>query len=425
MDGQDTLSPPVCSDTVLLSWWRLRRVKGLGNITLNEVRHALASPHDLPDCTRNDLIGLGLPPDAVDAWLHDPSLSSGFDQLTQWCSVPGQGVLLAGTGAYPEPLSALRDAPIFLWYRGNLNALNQQGIAMVGSRGATPGAIEWTQDNAAALAGSGITVVSGLALGIDGAAHLGAVQDGGATIAVMGTGPDIIYPAKHRALAGNIIHNGLLLSEFPPGTRAQARHFPSRNRIISGLSCATVVVEAGIKSGTMITARLAADQGRDVLAVPGALANPLSAGPHQLIREGAMLVENADQILDTIMPLGQPSLPGMRPSYQGSAYGNLSSGNLTSDNLSPSAAALKPQATNTQSSNTQSSNTQGPNKQSPASSAPEEVPDLLNHIDFNPTPIDIIALRSTRTIPELMGELLQLELDGWLQQAPGGYCRQR
>ena len=116
-----------------------------------------------------------------------------------------------------------------------------------------------------------------------------------------------------------------------------------------------------------ITARLAADQGRDVLAVPGALANPLSAGPHQLIREGAMLVENADQILDTIMPLGQSSLPGMRPSYQWSAYGNLSSGNLTSDNLRPSAAALKPQATNTQ---------------SPASSAPEELPDLLNHIDF-------------------------------------------
>jgi DNA processing protein len=415
MDGQDTLSPPVCSDTVLLSWWRLRRVKGLGNITLNEVRHALASPHDLPDCTRNDLIGLGLPPDAVDAWLHDPSLSSGFDQLTQWCSVSGQGVLLAGTGAYPESLSALRDAPIFLWYRGNLNALRQQGIAMVGSRGATPGAIEWTQNTAAALAGSGITVVSGLALGIDGAAHLGAVQEGGATIAVMGTGPDIIYPARHRALADNIIHNGLLLSEFPPGTRAQARHFPSRNRIISGLSCATVVVEAGIKSGTMITARLAADQGRDVLAVPGALANPLSAGPHQLIREGAMLVENADQILDTIMPLGQPSLPGMRPSYQGADYSNLSFDNLTSDNLSPSAAALK----------TQSSNTQSPDIQSPVSSAPEELPDLLNHIDFNPTPIDVIALRSTRTIPELMGELLQLELDGWLQQAPGGYCRQR
>jgi DNA processing protein len=176
-----------------------------------------------------------------------------------------------------------------------------------------------------------------------------------------------------------------------------------------------VVVEAGIKSGTMITARLAADQGRDVLAVPGALANPLSAGPHQLIREGAMLVENAAQILDAIMPLGQPSLPGMRPSYQGSAYGSISSGHLTSDNLSsgslgPSAEAPKAQTPNTQSS---------------TSSAPEELPDLLNHIDFNPTPIDVIALRSTRTIPELMGELLQLELDGWLQQAPGGYCRQR
>lgn len=390
MDGQDTALTNAYSETTLHSWWRLRRVQGLGNISLNEVRNHLASPHDLPECNRDDLIAFGLSPNLAEAWLHDPSLSNGFHLLTQWCSVPGQGVLLAGTSIYPESLGILRDAPIFIWYRGNLNALDQECIAMVGSRGATPGAVEWTQNTAAALARSGITVVSGLALGIDGAAHLGAVQEGGSTIAVMGTGPDIIYPAKHRELADNIITNGLLLSEFPPGTRAQARHFPSRNRIISGLSCSTVIVEARIKSGTMITARLAADQGRDVLAVPGAIANPLSAGPHQLIREGAILVENAAQILDTVLPLGQSSLPAPHTHKQHAGTCNSDCHRLDTN---------------------------------PSSS--EELPELINHIDFNPTPIDVIALRSTRAIPNLMGELLQLELDGWLKQSPGGYCRQR
>ena len=368
----------------LLAWWRLRNITGVGNVALNDIRNQLADAKALTECSSADLTRFGLKPDQADRWQNDTSLNQGFEVLERWCQHPNQGVLLAGSADYPESLNVLRDAPIFLWYRGNLSALEQPAIAIVGSRGASAGALEWTLDTAAELASAGISVVSGLALGIDGAAHRGAVS-AGATIAVMGTGPDIIYPAKHRSLAASIIEQGLLLSEFSPGTKAQARHFPSRNRIISGLSSATVVVEAGIKSGTMITARMAADQGRDVLAVPGALGNPLSRGPHQLIREGALLVETAQQILEatmtTIMPAQQASLPGF---------------------------------------------TDNDNRTASATSAPvSDAPDLLNHIDFNPTPVDVIALRSARPIPELLGELLMLELEGWLLQAPGGYCRAR
>ncbi|MEC9256035.1 MAG: DNA-processing protein DprA, partial [Pseudomonadota bacterium] len=360
-------------------------------------------------CSPRDLIQLGLKPEQADRWHNDAALSRGFEILEDWCQHPNQGVLLAGTAGYPESLNILRDAPIFLWYRGNLSALQQPAIAMVGSRGASASALEWTIDTAAELASAGMAVVSGLALGIDGAAHRGAVSTG-ATIAVMGTGPDIIYPAKHRSLAASIVEHGLLLSEFSPGTKAQARHFPSRNRIISGLSSATLVVEAGIKSGTMITARMAADQGRDVLAVPGALGNPLSRGPHQLIREGALLVENAQQILEatlsTSMAFQQPhqqphqkqqqQLPGHIPQQ-------------------PALTGFTDTAENP--SHAQSTN-------DPATSG-AEAPELLTHSDFNPTPVDVIALRSSRPISELLGELLMLELEGWLLQAPGGYCRVR
>lgn len=395
--------------STLLAWWRLRSISGVGNIALNEIRSRLTNAEALSQCSPRDLIQLGLKPEQADRWHNDAALSRGFEILEDWCQHPNQGLLLAGTAGYPESLNILRDAPIFLWYRGNLSALKQPAIAMVGSRGATAGALDWTIETAAELASAGMAVVSGLALGIDGAAHRGAVSTG-ATIAVMGTGPDIIYPAKHRSLAASIVEHGLLLSEFSPGTKAQARHFPSRNRIISGLSSATLVVEAGIKSGTMITARMAADQGRDVLAVPGALGNPLSRGPHQLIREGALLVENAQQILEatlsTSMAFQQPhqqphqkqqqQLPGHIPQQ-------------------PALTGFTDTAENP--SHAQSTN-------DPATSG-AEAPELLTHIDFNPTPVDVIALRSARPISELLGELLMLELEGWVLQAPGGYCRVR
>ncbi|MEC9409516.1 MAG: DNA-processing protein DprA, partial [Pseudomonadota bacterium] len=188
--------------STLLAWWRLRSISGVGNIALNEIRSRLTNPEALSQCSPRDLIQLGLKPEQADRWHNDAALSRGFEILEDWCQHPNQGLLLAGTAGYPESLNILRDAPIFLWYRGNLSALKQPAIAMVGSRGATAGALDWTIETAAELASAGMAVVSGLALGIDGAAHRGAVSTG-ATIAVMGTGPDIIYPAKHRSLAAS------------------------------------------------------------------------------------------------------------------------------------------------------------------------------------------------------------------------------
>lgn len=364
------------TDELLLAWWRLRRLSGIGNITLNDIRQNLASPAGLIDLTYNDLLGLGLNNVKAEQYVHDPSLSDGFDVLRDWCSIEGQGVLLAGVSPYPEALSSLRDAPILLWYRGDLSALNAPMLAIVGSRGATPAALEWTRNTSSILAEAGVSIVSGLALGIDGAAHTGALLPGlpNRTIAVMGTGPDIVYPARHRQLARDIYKSdGLLLTEFAPGTKAQARHFPSRNRIISGLSLATLVVEARIRSGTMITARMAADHGRDVFVLPGAIANPLSQGPHQLIREGALLVESARDILDAL-------------------------------ELTPSA-------------------TLNLLKQKTSNSPLQSTPLLVTMVDYTPTTVDVIAIRSEYTIAELMPQLLQLELDGWLIQVPGGYCR--
>ena len=359
------------TDELLLAWWRLRHLRGIGTVAANDLRQRLPSVSALSSLTRQELRYLGLSAIQADAYFDDPSLSQGFQQLHDWCRVAGQGVLLAGVYPYPEALASLRDAPTLLWYRGDIAALDAPMVAIVGSRGASREALQWTRTCAADLARAGYTVVSGLALGTDGAAHEGALETG-FTVAVMGTGPDQIYPARHRQLGAAIAARGLLLSEFSPGTAPQARHFPSRNRIISGLCSATVVVEASLQSGSMITARLAAEQGRDVFAVPGSLANPNSQGPHQLIREGAVLVRDASDILDELQGfrLSAPTLP-------------------------------------------------------PAEMPPADVPGLLSMIDFAPTPVDVIAIRSAKAIHELLPELLQLELDGWLAQSPGGYCRQR
>lgn len=357
-------------DEHLLAWWKLARVAGIGNVALNSIRNLLPTPMALAEQTAQNLIDLGVASQAAHTWQNDSSLAEGFESLAYWRNQKRCGVLLAGVDPYPELLATLPDAPIILYYYGNLEALKQPKIAMVGSRNATPYALDWAQKTAQELAAEHITVVSGLALGIDGAAHQGAVK-GGRTIAVLGSGLDVIYPQRHLGLAQMISEQGLLLSEFPLGTAPLPQNFPSRNRIVSGLSLGTIVVEAAIKSGSLITAKLAADQGREVFALPGAVTNPLSHGCHQLIRDGAVLVQNSQEVLQEL---------------------NLAAGQqldllTTSDN--------------------------------------SEVPKLLHHVDFSATAVDVIASRARSTMVELLPELLDLELQGWLQQVPGGYLRVR
>ncbi len=207
---------------------------------------------------------------------------------------------------YPPLLSALENAPPALILRGQLSLLARTGVAMVGARNASAAACRFARQLAHELAGEGVAVISGLARGIDTAAHVGALggqSDGGGTIAVIASGIDIVFPPENAALQERIACEGLLIAEQPPGTEPRARHFPYRNRIIAGLALGTVVVEAAPKSGSLITARLAAEAGREVMAVPGSPIDPRAQGCNGLIRDGATLVQNAADILEQIRPI--------------------------------------------------------------------------------------------------------------------------
>lgn len=214
-----------------------------------------------------------------------------------------------GASAFPPLLAQIPNPPEMLWIRGDPSSCVRPAVALVGSRAATREGLLLAAELASDLTRAGFVVVSGLARGIDSAAHAAALDAGGATIAVLGTGADLVYPAEHRGLADRIAGCGALVSEFPPGTPARAFHFPLRNRIISGLSRAVVVVEAPEKSGALITAREALDQGRDVMAVPGRVAGGRNRGAHGLIRDGAKLVESAVDILQELQwpPLATPA----------------------------------------------------------------------------------------------------------------------
>jgi DNA processing protein len=202
--------------------------------------------------------------------------------------------------AYPAALSAIIDPPFVLWTRGVAAVLDRPAVAIVGSRAGSPYALAVAEQLAADLAARGIVIVSGLARGVDSAAHRGALAGGGPTMAVLGSGADVIYPPEHRELASQISDTGLVMSEFVPGTPPLPRFFPLRNRIISGLSRAVVVIEAGEKSGSLITARCALEQGREVLAVPGNVLSGRNRGAHSLLRDGAKIVESADDILEEL-----------------------------------------------------------------------------------------------------------------------------
>jgi DNA processing protein len=203
--------------------------------------------------------------------------------------------------AFPAALLTLTDLPPALWFRGRLDALDDVAVAIVGSRAASAVAIETASQIAADLASRGITVVSGLARGVDSAAHRGAMQTG-RTAAVLGSGVDRMYPPEHESLAAQIVGSGVVISEYPPGMPPLPHHFPQRNRLISGLSRAVVVIEANEKSGSLITAACALEQGRDVMAVPGNVLSGRSRGAHALIRDGAKIVEHADDIVDELWP---------------------------------------------------------------------------------------------------------------------------
>lgn len=237
-------------------------------------------------------------------WLKAPDTGR-LEADLAWLEGADHRLLCCDEADFPPQLEAIADPPAALFVSGRAELLLRPQVAIVGARGASPSGLSNARLFARALARTGVVITSGLADGVDGAAHAAALDADGATVAVMGTGPDRIYPHRHRDLAARIGRDGALVSELVPGTGPHPGHFPRRNRIIAGLSLGTLVVEASVRSGSLITARLASEQGREVFALPGSIHNPLARGCHRLIRQGAELVETVDEILLALQSLAQ------------------------------------------------------------------------------------------------------------------------
>ena len=309
---------------------------------------------------------------AVEAILAGVDAAAFEPELT-WLNDPQHHLMTWSDADYPRLLREIPDPPVMLYIIGERQLLSQPQLAIVGSRNPTPAGRENAEAFARALSGVGLTITSGMALGVDGAAHRGALEAGGKTIAVAGTGLDRVYPARHRELAHLIAQQGALVSEFPLGTPPRPENFPVRNRIISGLSLGTLVVEAALQSGSLITARLAAEQGREVFAIPGSIHSPQARGCHALIRQGAKLVEIAQDILEELGPLAQLTcLP------------------------------------------------REDEKKSTATKIAAPLAQLLEHVGYDPVSIDALIERSGLTADAVSSMLLQMELQGLVTASAGG-----
>lgn len=306
MHGEHTLNVETATAQSMFEktqWIALGNIAGIGSVTFCQLLKAFGSPSTVFAANFTQLTTIVS--EKIARAILQPVDESALQDSQTWLAQPNNHLVTLADSAYPQALLEVADPPPFLYAKGNLSLFNQASIAIVGSRSASVQGEKNAESFAKALCEHGLCIVSGLALGIDGAAHRGALQAAkpfkGATIAVVGTGLDIVYPAKHRDLAHQIVaENGLIVSEFALGTPSKPQNFPKRNRIISGLSMGCLVVEANLQSGSQITARLAAEQGREVFAIPGSIHSPMAKGCHQLIKQGAKLVDCLEDIVSEL-----------------------------------------------------------------------------------------------------------------------------
>jgi DNA processing protein len=352
----------MAAEASLKAWLALSLTRGLGGESARRLLREFGSPDavfaapvsSLKSVVKTDVateISRGIVDDAVDpalAWLEDIS----------------NHIVTLADSEYPQALLNIPDPPLLLYVKGRIDLLNRPALAIVGSRSATPQGINNAEAFARSLSDAGLCVISGMAHGIDAAAHRGALCGQGGSIAIVGTGLDIVYPSANRDLAHALAQQGALISEFPLATPPLAANFPRRNRLISGMSLGCLVVEASLQSGSLITARLALEQGRDVFAIPGSIHAPQSKGCHALLKQGAKLVETAQDILEELG--GMVETPAS------------------------------------------------------ASSTEDADPPLLEHLGFDPVDVDTLSLRCGLTIAELSAMLLTLELSGRICVLPGG-----
>ncbi|MGX2039655.1 DNA-processing protein DprA [Methylocaldum sp. MU1018] len=356
-------------------WLALHRAPLIGSRRFCAVLAHFRSPRVLFEAKAVDLVALGLKEKTI-AYLRRPDWQTVESDL-RWLSAAGHDCLTLHDPRYPALLREIPDPPPLIFVKGDVSALSSRQIAIVGSRNPSPSGRRIAREIASALVSAGFAVTSGLALGIDAAGHSGALERGGVTVAVAATGLDRVYPRQHQNLADDIVaRNGALVSEFPPGTGPKADHFPRRNRIISGLSLGTLIVEAAPRSGSLITARLAAEQGREVFAVPGSIYNPLSRGCNELIKNGAKLVQTVDDIVEEF----ETQLPVQ--SYE------------------PLIQTI------------------------PEDDQPHK--GLLKYIAYDPTSVDTLVAATGNTPEAIASMLLLLELQGHVASTPGGcYFRTR
>ncbi len=282
-------------------WLSLTQATGIGPVICNKLLIEFKSPKAILSSSHNTLRQFGLSDDAINSLL-DPDQGQ-ISTILKWLDQPNHHFITYLDDDYPELLKTIHSPPMILFAIGQRKVLGFLHFAIVGSRNPTAGGKILAEEFAAALSRSGLTICSGLALGIDYHSHLGALKAAGSTISVLGNGLNSIYPARHKKIAHQIIENGLLLSEYLPDTKPNPGNFPRRNRIISGMSLGVLVVEAAKRSGSLITANYALEQGRDVFAIPGSIHNPLARGTHSLIKQGAKLVETVDDILEELPPM--------------------------------------------------------------------------------------------------------------------------
>lgn len=350
-------------------WLALARTPGVGNVTYLKLLEQWATPEAVFAQSDAAWREFGLT-DAAVAYLRQPDRQA-VDADLAWLEAEGCHALTLTDERYPAQLRQIHDPPAVLFVRGDPAVLSLPQLAVVGSRNPSPPGAQTAQDFSAALSRAGLTITSGLAIGIDAASHRGALAGGGATVAVLGTGLDRIYPARHRQLAHDIVAHGAMVSELPPGTPVLPGNFPRRNRLISGLSLGVLVVEAAAHSGSLITARLALEQGREVFAIPGSIHNPLSKGCNALIRQGAKLVETVEDICEE---LAAYALPG-------------------SAQAKPAPTTLEPS---------------------------DEHLRLLKFVAYEPTTVDTLVSASGETPEVVASTLLLLELAGHIASAAGG-----
>ncbi len=364
------------------NWLRLRHTHGLGNVGVAQLLEALGSVDAILGASAAQLTSYGLS-ERVSRALHTPKQEA-IDRDLAWQADAGlhpRHLIALDNPLYPRSLRALNDPPTLLYVVGDPDLLTLPQLGVVGSRSPSERGRATAQAMTQDLAQRGLTITSGLALGIDGAAHRGALAAGGLTIAVVGTGPDRIYPAQHRELAHDIGARGCIVSEFAVGVGPHSSHFPRRNRIISALSLGVLVVEATLRSGSLITARLALEQGKEVMAIPGSIHSPQSRGCHRLIRDGAKLVEGSDDVLEEIGPY------------------------LNGATLLSSPDHSKP-----------------PDQSDTEASAPlsEDEQRLLGALDTQPRALDVIATQAQMPAADAASTLLLLELNGLARHYGGG-----